>query len=522
MACVSIRYGWKDSGEFTRSTACGRERSGNTSRPSSTAAARPLACGTASARIPFSRAASAAERAPCTGRTPPSRESSSRKIMRSSGLPKNVPRHPRMPSAIGRSNAEPSLRTSAGARLMVTPWGAGKSYPQFFSADLIRSRLSLTAISGRPTTLNSPILVEPTSTSTSTRYASMPKTAALRDLKSMNREGRPAPRAKIKPKMDYIPAVPFAEQQSPAVVPFWAVASPAASRPRVNKMAEMREAKMNLARTAARVRSLFWASLLLASLSASLLVAGQSAGSATGDANALIKRADKLYESGDLNGAVSGYRQAASFKPNDPEGLFKLGLALADQEHLDEAAANCEKATALYQKMPGQRFNYAATLNNLLLGYYRQDPLNDALARIDLAIATWPRTADSYVSRGVVLEAKGKLEDAIEAYRKAVALAPRSADALTKLGAALQKKGQLDEAVSVLQRAVVAKPFDSDVFATLGDALAAKNQLDDAISAYARSVELPPTPPPVPYILANLHHQKRNTGAAIPNHHRPN
>src|SRR5260370_23493239 len=245
---------------------------------------------------------------------------------------------------------------------------------------------------------------------------------------------------------------------------------------------------MNLAGSTARLPSPFWANLLLASLGASLLLAGQSAGPVT-DANALIKKADKLYESGDLNGAVSGYRQAASLKPNDPEVLFKLGLALADQEHLDEAAANYEKAAALYQKMPGQRFNCAVTLNNLGLVYYRQGRLDDALTRIDLAIATWPRTADSYVSRGIVLEAKGKLDDAIEAYRRAVALAPRSADALTELGAALQKKGQLDEAVSVLQRAVLAKPFNPDVFATLGNALAAKNQLKDALSAYSPSLE---------------------------------
>ena len=51
---------------------------------------------------------------------------------------------------------------------MVTLWGLGNSKPQFFSAALIRSRLSLTATSGRPTTLKSPMRPEPTSTSTST------------------------------------------------------------------------------------------------------------------------------------------------------------------------------------------------------------------------------------------------------------------------------------------------------------------------------------------------------------------
>src|SRR5690348_18038070 len=49
----------------------------------------------------------------------------------------------------------------------------------------MRSRLSLTALSGRPTTLKSCMRAEPTSTSTSTRWASMPYTEALMVLKSM-------------------------------------------------------------------------------------------------------------------------------------------------------------------------------------------------------------------------------------------------------------------------------------------------------------------------------------------------
>ena len=41
-------------------------------------------------------------------------------------FPKKVPWHPMTPSAIGRSNAEPSLRMSAGARLIVTAMRRGE------------------------------------------------------------------------------------------------------------------------------------------------------------------------------------------------------------------------------------------------------------------------------------------------------------------------------------------------------------------------------------------------------------
>ena len=67
----------------------------------------------------------------------------------------------------------PSLRTFAGARLMVMLL-AGYPKPELIKADLIRSRLSLTALSGNPTVLKSRTSLEYISTSTSIRCASMP------------------------------------------------------------------------------------------------------------------------------------------------------------------------------------------------------------------------------------------------------------------------------------------------------------------------------------------------------------
>jgi hypothetical protein len=55
------------------------------------------------------------------GRRRPS-DNSPRNMHWSSGLPKNWPMHPANPRAMGKSKPEPSFRTSAGARLMVTPW----------------------------------------------------------------------------------------------------------------------------------------------------------------------------------------------------------------------------------------------------------------------------------------------------------------------------------------------------------------------------------------------------------------
>ena len=78
-----------------------------------------------------------------------------------------------MPSAIGRSKPAPSLRMFAGARLTVTAL-AGYPKPALISEDLMRSRLSRTAVSGNPTVMKffgSPRYM---STSTSMGRASTP------------------------------------------------------------------------------------------------------------------------------------------------------------------------------------------------------------------------------------------------------------------------------------------------------------------------------------------------------------
>ncbi len=142
-------------------------------RPSATAASAALSAGTSRLRIFCRRAHAAIDSAPRTGRMAPSSESSPRQevLVR---LGATVPIAPRIPNAMGKSNPAPSFRTLAGARLMVTHL-LGYPNPELISADLMRSRLSRTAVSGIPTVMKSRCRAPGyMSTSTSTMCASMP------------------------------------------------------------------------------------------------------------------------------------------------------------------------------------------------------------------------------------------------------------------------------------------------------------------------------------------------------------
>ena len=99
--------------------------------PSTTAASRALASGTTIIAMPLARARQALQ----TARREPGERCRRAKLAKEHALievfPKKCPWHPRRPSAMGRSNAEPSLRMSAGARLMVTLWAQGNQSRNF-------------------------------------------------------------------------------------------------------------------------------------------------------------------------------------------------------------------------------------------------------------------------------------------------------------------------------------------------------------------------------------------------------
>lgn len=89
---------------------------------------------------------------PAQGRSLPDRDSSPRKAHACPGGSFSCPPAHRMPTRMGRSYSVPIFLTWAGARLTVMRL-TGKVKPQFLMAARTRSLASLTAASGRPTTL---------------------------------------------------------------------------------------------------------------------------------------------------------------------------------------------------------------------------------------------------------------------------------------------------------------------------------------------------------------------------------
>ncbi|OGV43631.1 MAG: hypothetical protein A2X48_16635 [Lentisphaerae bacterium GWF2_49_21] len=155
--------------------------------PDATAASAAFCTGTSSESISLRFLAwTAMGSNPFTGLTLPFKASSPTIMVLESFSRSSFPVVAIMLNAMGRSNAAPSFRMSAGAS-PTTVFPNGCVYPQLSSADLTRSRLSLIAASGSPTTdtvVFSPCPVA--FTSTSTVYASTPFIAAEKVLASIS------------------------------------------------------------------------------------------------------------------------------------------------------------------------------------------------------------------------------------------------------------------------------------------------------------------------------------------------
>jgi len=121
---------------------------------------------------------------------------------------------------------------------------------------------------------------------------------------------------------------------------------------------------------------------------------------------------------GRLEDAVRHARRAVALDPDNPEGHYNLGLALADREDAAAALASYEQAVSLAP-------NHGPALNNM----------------------------------GSVLEEKEREADAERAYRQAIAINPNHSEALNNLGSLLSKTGRIEEARSLFERSLAIDPL---------------------------------------------------------------
>ena len=282
------------------------------------------------------------------------------------------------------------------------------------------------------------------------------------------------------------------------------------------------------------------------------------------DAEATLKKAIQLQQSGDSAKAIVLYREYLKARPSSPDVLSNLGAALAHEGRYPEAISEYSKSLAMqprnpqaaanlgiaYYKtgqisqaqeklqtalalIPGNRqISFLLADCDIRLGNYKAaitllDPMEAALAQDDAfaylfgtalirdgQVDRGSKTIDQILRKGDSAEARllmgtAKLDvhdylGAREDFEKAVALNPQLPEAHAYLGLALARVSDVEKATAQFRAELALDPNNFLATFELG-VLAAKEQHNaDARKFFARGLSLRPGDAAVRYQIASL------------------
>jgi len=196
-----------------------------------------------------------------------------------------------------------------------------------------------------------------------------------------------------------------------------------------------------------------------------------------------------LKEAGKLNQALAAYRSAVRRWPTDAALRHDLAVAAREAAQaasgstahaLHEEAANADRAALAL--MPDS----ALAHNGLGLLAVDEGHVQDAAAEFDRAAALDPNNASYLSNLGNARRALGDRAGAEQAYRQAIAISNRSADAANGLGVLLVEAHRPAEAVEWFERALASTPDFAEARLNLGIALQESGQPARAVDEYRK------------------------------------
>lgn len=193
----------------------------------------------------------------------------------------------------------------------------------------------------------------------------------------------------------------------------------------------------------------------------------------------------RLYEEGDLAGAMAAYHRALSISPKYTSAHLNLGAALYGKGDLNEAIASYRKALEFDSR-------YVEAYSNLCAALYKKGDRRGAMAACRRALEIDPKFAMAYNNLGIMFDKKGDWEVAAALYRKALECNPRCAEAHNNLGEVLRQTGDLNGAIFEYRRALEVDPRYVGAHVNLAATLYETGDRKGGIAAFRRALEIDP------------------------------
>jgi len=251
----------------------------------------------------------------------------------------------------------------------------------------------------------------------------------------------------------------------------------------------LKETRFNLGVVAIRERSLDEAGRRLESLVASATAPAYS------DAHRLL---GQLYEkSGMRAAAVEQYEKALAKDMNSYQTLNDLALALLEAGELQQALGRLNEAIAL-------KGDYSPSYNNRGIVFERLERLADAITDFARAATLDQSYAEAHFNYAYVAERRGNYLTAIHQYEKAAQADPGCWQAWHNLALIYSRGDAVPRAIEYARKAVAGG--HAEAHRTLGLLLLQSGQREEAVAAFKKHLALlaAPTESDVPALLERL------------------
>ncbi len=216
-----------------------------------------------------------------------------------------------------------------------------------------------------------------------------------------------------------------------------------------------------------------------------------------------------LFRGRQLKLAVTAFKAAEKVRPDNPDNLTYLGLALAEAGKPAEAKKMFERAIQVDPE-------FETPYNNLAAFYLRQNDLSNARRELIRALQIDPSSASAHNNLAIVLMRQNDLLDAITELRKAAELDPATPFRHSQLAEALVMDRDYDGAVAEYRRALQVNPRLPDVHIKLAALLMRQNHPNQARSECQAAGQVAPDNTAVRMLCGKIYEQtaRMNTQAA--------
>lgn len=228
-------------------------------------------------------------------------------------------------------------------------------------------------------------------------------------------------------------------------------------------------------------------------------------------AEQLVKDGNKAYQRKNFRLAVDSYTKAAALVPNDPETLYKKGLAHSFLKESSSALKDLNLALTKGYKPQIEFYKVRWELNK------DNKNLDAAADDVQRVLKAEPNNIEFTMALAGISMEKGAFKEAVDAYEKALVRSPNNANLYYHLALARSKTGDINGQASAAEEAVKRNTQSlAESYKLIGDARMLQKRYPEAMTAYEQALKSKPDTDPDAYIqLGELFRRENRIDEAI-------